>query len=135
MKNKLILIFLVAFTLNSCKKYEEGPTISFRTKTDRLVGEWVWAKIIEDSKEKTLSQDDLDNVWEFKKDNSSVITNPGKSTERYHWEFSDDAKSVFITFENSSLAIKMSILRLTNSEFWYTEQGSSSKTEIHLKSK
>ncbi len=33
-------LFIGAISFNSCKKYEEGPGISLRSKTSRLVGDW-----------------------------------------------------------------------------------------------
>jgi len=40
-KNNLIFLFLTfAFVFGSCKKYDEGPKISFRTKKSRVVGNW-----------------------------------------------------------------------------------------------
>jgi hypothetical protein len=43
MKNGKVLIILsclFVFALNSCKKYNEGPSISFRTKMERACAEW-----------------------------------------------------------------------------------------------
>ena len=35
-----LLLFLFIFSFNSCKKYEDGPGISFRPKVNRLAGVW-----------------------------------------------------------------------------------------------
>lgn len=42
MKKLLIILTILTFGLNlqSCKKYEEGPSFSLKTKKKRLVGEW-----------------------------------------------------------------------------------------------
>lgn len=39
MQLKLLLLLLI-ITFSGCKKYEEGPTISFRSKKSRIVGNW-----------------------------------------------------------------------------------------------
>ena len=36
----LLTIIIVALTFSECKKYEEGPRISFRSKEKRVEGEW-----------------------------------------------------------------------------------------------
>lgn len=40
MKKIIIIIGLSAILFNSCKKYEDGPLISFRSPTNRLLGKW-----------------------------------------------------------------------------------------------
>ena len=42
MKTKVFIITLVLFglTFSSCKKYEEGPILSLKSKNSRLTGEW-----------------------------------------------------------------------------------------------
>lgn len=82
-----------------------------------------------------LTADDLDDTWEFASDKKLTITDPGNSTDNGTWEFSSDKNYVVITDNASSLVIKLHILRLTNSEFWYDVQFGSDKAEYHLKSK
>tara|TARA_Y100000589_G_scaffold132495_1_gene126419 strand:+ start:87644 stop:88183 length:540 start_codon:yes stop_codon:yes gene_type:complete len=38
---KILLASLIVVTMNACKKtYDEGPTISFRSKKNRITGKW-----------------------------------------------------------------------------------------------
>ena len=36
----LVLMFVLSLTFGGCKKYEEGPWISLRSKNARLIGDW-----------------------------------------------------------------------------------------------
>ena len=41
MKNLLkLFLILICFVTFSCKKYEDGPTVSLRTKKARVVNKW-----------------------------------------------------------------------------------------------
>lgn len=43
---------------SSCKKYEEGPTLSFRSAKSRIEGKWKVTSFIRDNKEQM-------NVWDY----------------------------------------------------------------------
>lgn len=51
-----VLAIILALSLCSCKKYEEGPYFSFRSKTKRLEGSWQIMKWTIDGTEQDLSQ-------------------------------------------------------------------------------
>ncbi|MFH1319944.1 MAG: hypothetical protein ABII90_04735 [Bacteroidota bacterium] len=40
LSTSITFLILISMILTSCKKYPEGPTISFRTVQGRLTGEW-----------------------------------------------------------------------------------------------
>lgn len=40
-KNLFFVLFVTLVALSSCKKYEDGPLISFRSKADRAANEWI----------------------------------------------------------------------------------------------
>lgn len=69
----LTVIFALGLvlTLSSCRKYEDGPTISFRTKNARVTNVW---------KMESISRNDLDEsdryefmTWNFQEPNSDGI--------------------------------------------------------------
>ena len=53
----ILLVLAVLFSINfiSCKKYEDGPTISLRSKTQRLVNSWQLEKYYLNGVESTSS--------------------------------------------------------------------------------
>lgn len=133
---KLPYLFAFIFIFVSCKKYEEGPSFSLRTKTARVVNVWMIDKDIENGTQVALTADDLDDSWEFKKDGAFIYTDPGNSTSTGTWAFTSDKKQIVLTFSPPNpLTLSLTILRLTNDEFWFTTMNGSDKSEIHLKTK
>jgi len=51
----LLFALILALVLPSCGKYEEGPSISLRSKTSRIVNEWVVEKYYENGVDVTLA--------------------------------------------------------------------------------
>ena len=49
----LASLILVISILTDCKKYDEGPLISLRTKKARLAGDWKIEKILYDGGDST----------------------------------------------------------------------------------
>ena len=38
----LFSTIIIPFIISSCSKYEEGPSFSFKSKDNRLVGKWIF---------------------------------------------------------------------------------------------
>lgn len=58
MKSRILMPFaifalVVTFALSGCKKYEEGPTVSFRTKRDRITNLWKFENVTYDGQDVT----------------------------------------------------------------------------------
>ncbi len=64
-RNLILFIFLFAFV--SCKKYEEGPFISLRSKINRIEGKWKFQKFIDHEYHQDLTSDFKDGLVNFKK--------------------------------------------------------------------
>lgn len=63
--NKILLVLSVLL-LFGCKKYEEGPSISFRTKKARLTNAWnIERKVFPNGTEEVLSEEDKNKLTEF----------------------------------------------------------------------
>jgi len=120
MKNKSNLIIyiiigaIVIFNLASCKKYDEGPLISLKTKKGRLTGEWM-----------LVGGDDynpgLDQTFEFTKNgyfNTLYCTFLGCYPRFGKWELVNQKEKIEITWESGNIGNKTEyeILRLTNKE-------------------
>ena len=110
----LVLVLALAFVMpgmQSCKKYEEGPAFSLRTKKARLVNKWkVTAFTVNDNNALDLVKD---YTYEFKDDNTVVITD-GSNTTEGTWEFSDDKSNLIVNTGGS--ADSWTIMRLKNDE-------------------
>jgi len=122
-KNKYltILFYLIIFTfLFSCKKYENGPLISLRSKENRLCKKWVLNganyPIIEFRKDGTF----LHTVYYSNIDFDTCYIGT--------WEFVDKDKNIYIlmplgsgSFSDHINSGRKYILRLTKNELWLLE--------------
>lgn len=141
MKIKSLIIGTLLILGISCGKYEHGPSLSLRTKKERLDGDWYTQKIIwDDGKEETFDDDGLETMFisktgvgEFYVDNGSGII----ETTMFRWEFRDKKSKFKLTVENDGkvTVTEYKILRLTNKEFWVNQNDAVRKAEIHFQSK
>jgi hypothetical protein len=131
--------------LTSCSPYEEGPAISFRSKTERLCNEWRLTRLYVNGDEQTLSSTVQQTTLEFKDDgsvNSSIpfvdttvifITGSGR------WEFNDDETEVITTITytigGGPVTDTLKILRLKEEELWLENKNGSDIEEYHYESK
>ncbi|MEN9334976.1 MAG: hypothetical protein RLY35_2156 [Bacteroidota bacterium] len=78
MRYLLGALFLL-FLMDSCSKFENGPAISFRSKENRLIGEWKLIKWTENGQDVTaMRTDSLDVVYRFE-ENRTLRINLGDS--------------------------------------------------------
>lgn len=134
MKNVLIIAFLgITLMFSSCGKYEEGPSISLRSKKARVAGDWVFEKQIVNGVEVPLTGVS-DLVITYEKDGKGKYTSGGVTVE-FEWKFSDDNEKMLSKFPTETEWDESTILRLTNKEMWSKEVDGSNTTEYHLKAK
>lgn len=134
MKNFTYLLALVLI-FTSCKKYEDGPSFSLRSKSSRVDGKWGMTSHFYNGKQDILTPDDLDDIWEFNKDGTFILTDPGYSIDNGKWTFTSNKEQIILTFAGSSNATSINILRLKNSEFWFSIIDGSDTEEFHFSSK
>ncbi len=99
---KLILISFIAvlgFGLNSCSKYEEGPSLSLRTKKARLVNEWVVQSYTVGGVDQT-SMLPTDYSLNIKDDDTYELTSNGQK-EIGTWEFFESKEKLKLTPEGT----------------------------------
>ncbi|MBN2745245.1 MAG: hypothetical protein JXR34_00825 [Bacteroidales bacterium] len=115
---KLILLSLIAvlgFGLNSCSKYEEGPSLSLRTKKARLVNEWVIQSYTVGGQDYTSTLPE-DYTLNIKDDETFELTSNGQK-ELGTWEFFEDKEKLKLT-SNGTVGTSMifTILMLKNDD-------------------
>lgn len=113
----LICLCLVA-ALSSCKKYDDGPRLSLRTKKSRIANEWQYKKVTAPNGVDMTSQY-VDNYIEFQKDGSYIDTD-GTYSSTGTWQFASDKEDLVLTESGSGDAYTYHIIRLKNKEFWFT---------------
>lgn len=141
----VILALTVGFTsitFTGCKKYEEGPSISLLTKKARVAGTWGVEKYMVNGVDQTAAWRQVyssENLIFDKAGTYSATYNTilGPFTDAGTWAFiNDKANLQQISSSANSVADVWEIIRLTNSELWVRETGSSSNAdELHYMSK
>lgn len=131
MKN-IIIVLIALIALISCKKYDEGPLISFRSKVNRLTGKW------------KMTNDTAEIFWELTKEQvfNEILILENKDTlqKNGNWRFEDDKENIRVTWPNPSvlkannpandsanttspfLSIDYKILKLRNDKLWLIDE-------------
>lgn len=137
--NRLTLICLmVSLLVGACKKYDEGPLLSLRSRKARLAGKW----------EKEVGDDilvltALIHSYEFKKDGVYLMEyDKGPTTTQVAvgtWEFYNKDQflvtylpEVRVRTAVFSMRDTLKILRLRRDELWLTSEGGSEKNFVRL---
>lgn len=143
----LTLPLVMGISFSGCKKYEEGPTLSLRTRTHRVVGSWVVEQVFEIPINGTKTDRTADYktayanfVWKFEKDEDYLVTyNPysiGTYNEPGRWEFGGDDINILLFPDNgngSFIGSLWRILRLKEKELWMkTVNGNGTTIEVHF---
>ena len=116
MKKLFVVLVLVAFgfSMNSCKKYEDGPTLSLRSKSARLVNTWVIEKAMNAGIDVT-SMYPTDYQLSIMKDNTYEIATNGLKISGT-WEFTEDKEGLKLTQSTTGTEFVYTILMLKNKE-------------------
>lgn len=135
----VIVILIVSCAVSSCRKYEEGPNVSFRTKKARVTNNW---RI--ESAELNGNEVSLDPLWAKQKhymyrDGKYIITivDPITLEARNlqgNWKLYDHDTKIALTTKNFSGNIdstnEFNILKLYNKQFWIRKVDNS--LELHF---
>ncbi len=131
MKKSLFTLICLTLIFSSCKKYEEGPGISLRTKKARVVGEWKMEKLFINDEDTPLTPDEKNIKWIFKKDGNYEYQ-AATYNEIGTWSFDIKRELIYLTDTEFGYSTSCKIRRLTNNEMWFVFIFRSSKREIHL---
>jgi hypothetical protein len=138
MKKLILILIVIAAITEGCKKYEDGPWISFRSPIKRLYGVYTLTKYTVNGEDSlSLFNDSLSLTFDFYYNDIDYINscligsfrNDGKFTVIYmHWKLINDDKilNVYETlgstvgtgpFGDNKIA-DWKILKLRNKEIW-----------------
>lgn len=125
-----LIIMLISFS--SCNKYEEGPAISLRSRTERLSNIWkVENYKVNDKDFTSLVSDYTETFSKQKAYNYSWGIFNGSGT----WAFQNDDKEVKLSGDDDQSKRVLTILKLEEKNLWYTYTLNGDKHELHLISK
>lgn len=112
--------------LASCKKYEEGPAFSLRSKTERVANIWRIEYAYDRIDSVNITADYSGETWEFTKKNDFVERDNGIVDKTGIWEFVSNKEQITIKLPLTTHTYN--ILRLREKELWLRD----SEQELHL---
>lgn len=124
----LLAVGTVIAAAHGCKKYDDGPGMSLRTKKARLTNAWKYDKVTNQNGT-DFTANYVNQYVELKKDGNYVMT--GSYTDAGTWQFASDKEDIVIS-SNSGGAVTWHILRLKSRELWVRQQSGSSFLEFHF---
>ena len=130
-KNILFGILVIASSLTSCKKYPDGPSISFRSRIERVANTWKMEQVM-------LNGSDVTSNF-----TNTNYTETYDKSENYSYSSTEESGSGKWSFENNDMQIKrqgvsgqptldLTILRLKENSFWYKYTDGNDNYEFHL---
>ena len=128
----ILVIFTLTLTTTSCGKYEDGPSISLRSKKARLTGEWSIESVTFNGTDNTSAYTTLlgsNYILEIEGD--GTYKTKGNSPSDGTWKFGEDKDDVYFKGSASgSTEVANRILRLANKELWLKSTASNGDVTI-----
>lgn len=128
---KILPIILIIGALAGCKKYEEGPSLSFRSREARVANTWKVASYTINGTDNTSVLANINYLETYDKDgNYSYSSSLGTGTGR--WEFQSSDQEIKRSGVSSQSTETLVILRLKEKEFWYYYLDGNDRHEFHM---
>lgn len=132
--NFLIAALIVALALTGiagCKKYEEGPSLSLRSRTARVANTWKMEKVMYNSTDITGSLTSINYTETYDKDgNYSYSSNSSSGSGQ--WSFQNDDTEIKRNGVSSQSTETLKILKLKEKSFWYSYTDGNDVYEFHF---
>ena len=130
-KSFFFYLLIASASLSSCKKYDEGPAFSLRSRTARVENTWKVASYTINGVDFTSTLTSVNYTEAYDKEgnysyNSSVGTGSGK------WEFQSNDEQIKRSGVSGQSTLSLFILKLKEREFWYYYLDGNDRHEIHL---
>ncbi len=136
----LSIAVICGIAIASCKKYEEGPAMSLRSKKARIAGEWTIDKVYFNGTDVTSSFMPSGTTYKMTIDkggswNDATTNSSGTTTSKGTWEFVDKKENLKMVTEGSGDADGDTsiIVKLKNKELWFDQKSGSNTTRIQMK--
>jgi hypothetical protein len=132
--NKITLLALLTVgisvsTLQSCKKYENGPSLSLRSRTERVANVWKIESYILDGSDLTSLTTGYTETYTKDKDFSFSY---GSQSGTGKWVFQNDDKEIKVYGIDGQESKIMKILKLEEKSFWYQSTEGNRVSVVHL---
>ena len=127
---------IAAALISSCKKYEDGPMVSLKSRKERVANTWVIDKALRNNEDVTKSYDNF--ILTLSKDgdaklvySSSFLGVDYSVDTDGTWEFQNKDEKIAMDFKADDADNTYTILKLKEDELWLRETGG--EDELHLK--
>lgn len=124
--------------LGSCKKYEDGPAISLKSKKERVANTWRIEQAFRNGEDVTSDYDEYTLFTQKDGDAElAALYSFGAFSYEYEtqgtWDFESNNEIIAFDYQDNDADVKYQILRLEEDALWLREQGG--EDELHLVSK
>jgi hypothetical protein len=131
-KISLLMFLLGGSTLimnTGCQKYQDGPGLSLRSRTERVANTWK----IDNYKLNETDYTSLTSgyVETYSKDGNFSFS-WGSASGTGKWAFANDDQEIRITGTSNQPSQTLYILKLEEKQFWYYYMDGNDKKEFHL---
>ncbi|MFN4910347.1 MAG: hypothetical protein ACK444_08580 [Flavobacteriales bacterium] len=126
------LILSATFSwLSGCKKYPEGPSLSLRSRVERLENTWKISSVTMNGQDVTNLFSSINYTETYDKEGnysfaSAVDNGSGK------WEFQNNDLEIRRSGVSGQSSMDLTILKLKSNEFWYRVIDGSDEYEFHF---
>lgn len=124
-----LFCFSTMTLVHSCKKYEDGPAISLRSRTERISNQWKvdnykvngtdFTSLVSSYVETFSKSGAYSYSW-------SILNGEGT------WAFQNNDMEVKLTGDSEQTSRTLYILKLQEKEFWYYYMDGDDKHEFHM---
>ena len=139
MKNRTTTIVLTTFicglliaTLQSCQKYEDGPFLSIRSKSERISNSWVVDNYKIDGSDYTSL---VSNYEETFSKNGAYSYSWNVFSGSGTWALQNNNMEIKLTGDDDHSSRTLYILKLEEKSFWYYYTKDNERHEFHLNQK
>jgi hypothetical protein len=128
---KMIALLAVLALPGCCKRYEDGPGLSLRTKTGRISNRWkVGAFYLNGTDQTKWFLDSYPGYREYYTKDHAFSRSEAGVTETGTWDFFDYKDEVRVI--TPRLTTEIVLLRLKENELWYYCRKGADTQEFHL---
>jgi len=125
----ILCIALLMPTIQSCKKYPDGPLISFHSRTERVANTWKVDNYHKNGNDYTSLMAGYTETY-TKDGNYSYVW--GSLAGTGVWGFQNSDKEIRLTGISHQQSRTLTILKLEEKEFWYYYMDGNDKNEFHM---
>jgi hypothetical protein len=130
-KNILFGIIVIASSLTSCKKYPDGPSISFRSRIERVANTWKMEQVMLNGSDVTSNFTNINYTETYdKSENYSYSSTVGSGSGK--WSFENNDMQIKRQGVSGQSTLDLTILRLKENSFWYKYTDGNDSYEFHL---